>query len=67
LFFFVFMPSAGLIDYHLASWGLAETNWLGDPDIALYAIIGLTVRKNTGCYMLFFLAAVQAIQRNLRG
>lgn len=61
LFAFVLMPGVGLLDYHLARLGIAGTNWLGNPDTALYAIIGLSIWKNAGYYMLFVLAGLQAI------
>jgi len=61
LFLFIFLPGVGLLDYYLAKLGVQGANWLGDPDIALYAIIGLTVWKNAGYYMLFFLAGLQTI------
>lgn len=61
LFLFIFLPGIGLLDHYLAMLGIASTNWIGDPDIALYSIIGLTIWKNAGYYMLFFLAGLQAI------
>ena len=61
LFAFVLMPGVGLLDYHLAELGIAGTNWLGNPDTALYAIIGLSIWKNAGYYMLFVLAGLQGI------
>ena len=61
LFSFVFMPRLGLLDYYLAALGLHGANWIGDPDIALYALMALTVWKNAGYYMLFYLAGLQAI------
>jgi sn-glycerol 3-phosphate transport system permease protein len=61
LFLFIFLPGVGLLDYYLAKLGVQGANWLGDPDIALYSIVGLTVWKNAGYYMLFFLAGLQAI------
>lgn len=61
LFSFVFMPGIGLLDYYLAKLGVRATNWVGDPDIALYALMTLTVWKNAGYYMLFYLAGLQAI------
>jgi sn-glycerol 3-phosphate transport system permease protein len=61
LFLFIFLPGVGLLDHYLAKLGVQGANWLGDPDIALYSIIGLTVWKNAGYYMLFFLAGLQAI------
>jgi sn-glycerol 3-phosphate transport system permease protein len=65
LFAFVLMPGVGLLDYHLAKLGIAGTNWLGNPDTALYAIIGLSIWKNAGYYMLFVLAGLQAIAPEL--
>jgi sn-glycerol 3-phosphate transport system permease protein len=65
LFAFVLMPGVGLLDYHLAKLGIASTNWLGNPDTALYAIIGLSIWKNAGYYMLFVLAGLQGIAPEL--
>ena len=61
IFLFIFLPGVGLIDHYLAKLGIAGANWIGDPDIALISIMGLTVWKNAGYYMLFFLAGLQAI------
>src|SRR5262249_39718145 len=43
LFFFIFLPGVGLLDYYLAKLGLRGPNWLGNSDIALWSVIGLTV------------------------
>ena len=61
LFTFVFLPGVGLLEYYLAPLGLAGFNWLGDPALALPSIIAVTVWKNTGYYMLFFLAGLAAV------
>jgi len=61
LFLFIFLPGVGLLDHYLAKLGVQSINWVGDPDIALGSIIGLTIWKNAGYYMLFFLAGLQAI------
>ena len=65
LFVFIFLPGAGLLDYYLARFGFAETNWLGDPALALGSIIAITVWKNTGYYMLFFLAGLAGIPQDV--
>ena len=65
LFAFVLMPGVGLLDYHLAELGIAGANWLGSPDTALYAIIGLSIWKNAGYYMLFVLAGLAGIAPEL--
>jgi sn-glycerol 3-phosphate transport system permease protein len=65
LFIFIFLPGAGLLDYYLARFGLAETNWLGDPSLALGSIVAITIWKNTGYYLLFFLAGLAGIPQEL--
>ena len=64
LFFFIFLPGVGLLDYYLAKIGITGPNWLGDSDIALWSVIGLTVWKNAGYYMLFYIAGLQNIPRD---
>ncbi len=61
LFFFIFLPGVGLFDYYLGKLGIAGANWLGDPDVALWSLIGITVWKNAGYYMLFYLAGLQTL------
>jgi len=61
LFIFIFLPGGGLLDYYLAKLGIGQTNWLGDPSLALGSIIAITVWKNTGYYMLFFLAGLAGV------
>jgi sn-glycerol 3-phosphate transport system permease protein len=61
LFSFIFLPSIGLLDHYLAKIGLRGLKWIGDPDIALYSLMGLTVWKNAGYYMIFYLAGLQGI------
>ena len=67
LFIFIFLPGGGLLDHYLAKLGAgwADTNWLGDPSLALGSIIAITVWKNTGYYMLFFLAGLAGIPDEL--
>jgi sn-glycerol 3-phosphate transport system permease protein len=61
LFTFIFLPGAGLIDHYLWPLGLGGANWLGDPALALPSIVAITIWKNTGYYMLFFLAGLAAV------
>jgi sn-glycerol 3-phosphate transport system permease protein len=64
LFFFIFLPRIGLLDYYLAKIGLSGPNWLGASDVALWSVIGLTVWKNAGYYMLFYIAGLQNVPRD---
>ena len=61
---FIFLPGLGLLDYYLAKLGVGATNWLGNADIALFALMALTVWKNAGYYMLFYIAGLQGIPQD---
>lgn len=65
LFSFILLPGEGLLDFYLAKLGLPMINWLGDTDLALGSIIAITVWKNAGYYMLFFLAGLAAVPPEL--
>lgn len=64
LFFFIFLPGVGLLDYYLGKLGLEGVNWIGDSDVALWSIVGLTVWKNAGYYMIFYIAGLQNVPRD---
>jgi multiple sugar transport system permease protein len=51
----------GFINYLLDLFGLAPVDWLGDPHIAMPAIILFAVWKNFGYNMIIFIAALQSI------
>lgn len=55
----------GFINYGLDSLGLASADWLGDPRLAMPAIIVFAVWKNFGYNMIIFLAALQSIPTDL--
>jgi sn-glycerol 3-phosphate transport system permease protein len=61
LFLFIFLPNVGLLDHYIGRLLPVLPNWLGDPDLALAAIMVITVWKSAGYYMLFFLAGLQAV------
>ena len=65
MFSFILMPGGGLLDFYLGKFGVPMINWLGDPDLALGSIIAITVWKNTGYYMLFFIAGLAGVPQDL--
>jgi len=65
LFSFILLPGGGLLDFYLSKLGTPMINWLGDPDLALGSIIAITVWKNTGYYMLFFIAGLAGVPQDL--
>ncbi len=65
IWLFVFTPGYGLMDVYLRGIVGGGVNWLGSPTLALPAVMILTVWKNAGYYMLFYLAGLQTIPTEL--
>ena len=66
IWLFFYSPDIGLIDQILGLFGLPGHNWLGDPGTVLAAIIVMTVWKEAGFFMIFYLAALQHLPPELR-
>ncbi len=66
IWLFFFTPDYGLLDQLAALVGLGRHNWLGDPALALPSLIAVAVWKEAGFFMIFYLAALQAIPPQLR-
>ena len=65
IWLFFYSPDIGLIDQVLGLFGFGGHNWLGDPKTVLPAIIIMTVWKEAGFFMIFYLAALQNIPPEL--
>ena len=63
----IYNPLFGVLNTLLEGVGLAAfTNgWLGDPDTALWAVLGAAVWGAFGTLVVFFLAGLQGIDMNL--
>lgn len=61
IWLFMYTPEYGVVDQALSSLGGSQTNWLGQPGTALIAIMFMTVWKQIGLFMVFFLAGLQNI------
>jgi multiple sugar transport system permease protein len=55
----------GFINYLLDGLGVSPVDWLGDPHLAMPAIILFAVWKNFGYNMIIFLAGLQTIPHDL--
>jgi sn-glycerol 3-phosphate transport system permease protein len=66
LWLFFFTPSIGLIDRITGLFGADAVNWLGQPETALWSVIIVTIWKEAGFFMIFYLAALQMIPPELR-
>ena len=61
IWLFFYTPEIGLVDQIAGAFGLGSHNWLGDPDTVLGCIIVLTIWKEAGFFMIFYLAALQTL------
>ncbi|MBS9402702.1 sugar ABC transporter permease [Halomonas sp. TRM85114] len=65
IWMFFYAPQIGLFNAMLGWLGLPGVNWLGDPNVALASVIVMTVWKEAGFFMIFYLAALQSIPPEL--
>lgn len=61
LWLFFYTPGLCVLDQIGSLFGMEPVNWLGQPETALWAIIIVTVWKEAGFFMIFYLAALQTI------
>ncbi|CAN7669080.1 sugar ABC transporter permease [Bosea sp. LjRoot90] len=65
IWLFFFTPQYGLLEQIVGAFGGRSTNWLGSQDTALYAVTVVAIWKEAGFFMIFYLAALQAIPPSL--
>ena len=65
IWLFFYAPGYGPVDQVLGLFGLGNSNLLGDPSTALWALIAITIWKEAGLFMIFYLAALQQISPTL--
>lgn len=66
LWLFFYTPGLGVLDQIGSLFGLPSINWLGQPETALWAVIIVTIWKEAGFFMIFYLAALQTIPEDLK-
>jgi len=62
---YIYHPRFGLLNYLLILFSLEGQDWLGNPTLAMPALILLAVWKNFGYNMMIFLAGLQTIPEQL--
>jgi sn-glycerol 3-phosphate transport system permease protein len=65
IWLFFYTPDIGLIDQVTGLFGLPAHNWLGDPATVLWCLVVMTIWKEAGFFMIFYLAALQALPPEL--
>jgi sn-glycerol 3-phosphate transport system permease protein len=61
LWLFFYTPQIGLFDKVGAAFGAGSHNWLGDPGTVMACLALMTVWKEAGFFMIFYLAALQSL------
>ena len=66
IWLFFFTPNYGLFNTALRFLGYTgPENWTGNPDLALLSVIIVAIWKNSGYYMIFYLAGIQNLPNDV--
>jgi sn-glycerol 3-phosphate transport system permease protein len=65
IWLFFYTPEYGLLEKTLAVFGAGTHNWLGSKNTALACLMVVTVWKEAGFFMIFYLAALQSMSPHL--
>ncbi len=65
IWLFFYTPGYGLVEQLTHLFGLGSHNWLGTRETVLAALMVVTVWKEAGFFMIFYLAALQGIAPSL--
>jgi len=65
IWLFFYTPGYGLLEQVTGLFGLPSHNWLGSRSTALPALMVVTVWKEAGFFMIFYLAALQSMSPHL--
>jgi len=66
IWLFFYTPGYGLFDQILRAFGGNSHNWLGNLHTALFCLIVMAIWKQSGFFMIFYLAALQQISPELK-
>ena len=65
IWLFFYTPEYGLLEQFTGALGMPSHNWLGSKSTALGALMVVTVWKEAGFFMIFYLAALQSMSPHL--
>ncbi|MFK7889814.1 MAG: carbohydrate ABC transporter permease [Granulosicoccus sp.] len=66
IWLFFYAPGIGLASQVLQAFGLPSINFLGSTETSLVSMMVVAVWKEAGLFMIFYLAALQAVPNNLK-
>ena len=62
---YFYADDLGVINFYLRQLGIPAVRWLTDADQAMTSIVIMDVWKNTGFFMVIFIAALQGVPRSI--
>lgn len=65
IWLFMYTPGYGLVNVFIGLFGAPSQNWLGSPNLALIALMILAIWKQTGYFMIFYLAGLQGLPHEI--
>ncbi len=65
IWLFFYTPGYGLLEQVSGAFGFGSHNWLGSKSTALPALMLVTIWKEAGFFMIFYLAALQSMSPHL--
>jgi len=66
IWLFFYTPEYGLLEQITGALGRPRHTWLGSKETALPALMAVTIWKEAGFFMIFYLAALQSMSPHLR-
>src|SRR3954464_1711160 len=67
IWYWIYHPIFGILNRSLDAVGLKDVSrgWIGDPDVALYAVLFAAIWATIGLCMVIFLAGLQNVSKDL--
>ena len=65
IWLYIFLPGYGILNYYFSKIGFPDIEWVTNRKYAMWALIIVAIWKNTGYYMIIFLAGLQQISGDL--
>jgi sn-glycerol 3-phosphate transport system permease protein len=65
IWLFIYTPGYGLMNQFLGLFGIPDINWLGNTNNVMWAMILMMIWKQAGFFMIFYLAGLQNISKEL--
>ncbi len=66
IWLFFYTPGFGLLNQVIALFGGTEVNFLGSRETVLWSVMAVSIWKEAGFFMIFYLAALQSIPPSLK-